>query len=57
MDLEEVVGLPSESGQDPTITEDQESLSDSQNQLPPSATRIGTAKADAAGETVLEQEY
>lgn len=56
MDLEEV-GLPSESGQDPTITEDQESLSDSQNQLPPSATRIGTAKADAAGETVLEQEY
>jgi len=52
VDLEEV-GLPSESEEeDPTITEDQQSLSDSQNQLPPSATRIGTAKADAAGETL-----
>ena len=56
MDLEEV-GLPSESGQDPTITEDQQSLSDSQNQLPPYADRIGTAKADVVRETDTEHKY
>ena len=55
MDLEE--GLPSESGQDPTITEDQQSLLDSQNQLPPYADRIGIAKADAVRETDTEHKY